>query len=92
MTYVLTEIGKKHAKFYIDELKEKRKEIIDACKDICEDTLLPDIEAIESDVNAFAEDGEYFNNWGVTDHYDSDYPIGLKEGIDYIENEGNDQR
>lgn len=85
MTYVLTDIGVKKAKAYIKELEDKRKEILDASKDTCEETELPDVEAIESDVNAFAEGGEYLNNWGVTDNYNSDYPLCLREGMDYAE-------
>jgi hypothetical protein len=27
---------------------------------------------------------EYYNNWGVTDNYDSDYPIYLKINEDFI--------
>lgn len=92
MAFVLTETGRKHAEFYINGLKEKRKEIMDACKDTCEDTFLPDLEVIESDVNDFAEDGEYYNNWGVTDHYDGDYPLCLQEGIDYKEEKNDELR
>lgn len=61
---------------------------MDSCKDTCEETELPDVGSIELDVNLFVQDGEYFNNWGVTDHYDSDYPICLQEGIDYVEVNG----
>lgn len=31
--------------------------------------------------------GEYLENWGVTDHYEGDYPINLKNGIDYCKGE-----
>lgn len=85
MAYVLMKTGIQKAKAYIAELKAKRKEILDASKDTCEETELPDVEAIESDVNAFAEGGEYLNNWGVTDNYNSDYPLCLREGLDYVE-------
>lgn len=89
MAYVLTKTGIRTAKKYIAELQAERKEILDAGKDTCEDTMLPDVEASESDVNVFAENGEYLNCWGVTDHYNSDYPCCLQEGIDYVEKEGN---
>ena len=85
MAYVLTKTGIRKAKAYIAELKTKRKEILDASKDTCEETELPDVEAIESDLNFFAENGEYLNGWGVTDHYESDYPLCLQEGDDYVE-------
>lgn len=85
MAYILTKTGIRAAKEFIAELQAKRKEILDAGKDTCEDTELPDIEAIESDVNAFAEDGEYLNCWGCTDNYNSDYPLCLREGVDYVE-------
>lgn len=87
MAYVLTKTGIRIAKEYIKELQEKRKEILDGCKDTCEETKLPDVEAIESDVNLFAEDGEYLNGWSVTDNYNSDYPLCLQEGIDYVKEE-----
>ena len=28
---------------------------------------------------------EYINNWGVTDNYDADLPLGLVIGQDFIE-------
>lgn len=87
MAYVLTKTGIRKAKAYITELEAKRKEILDASKDTCEETELPDIETIELDVNSFAENGEYFNCWGVTDNYNSDYPLCLQEGIDYVKEE-----
>lgn len=88
MAYILTKTGIRVAEQYIKELQEKRKEIMDGCKDTCEETELPDVGSIELDVNLFAKDGEYLNNWGVTDHHDSDYPICLQEGIDYVEAKG----
>ena len=85
MAFVLTNKGIKTSQLYIKELKAKRKEILDAGRDTCEETELPDVEAIESDLNFFAENGEYLNGWGVTDHYESDYPLCLQEGDDYVE-------
>ena len=87
MAFVLTNKGIKTSQLYIKELKAKRKEILDAGRDTCEETELPDIEAIELDVNIFAENGEYLNCWGVTDNYNSDYPLCLQEGIDYVKEE-----
>lgn len=85
MAYVLTKTGIRIAKEYITELQAKRKEILDACKDTCEKTELPDIAYIQEDINDCTENGEYRYSWGVTDHYESDYPLCLREGVDYVE-------
>lgn len=85
--YKLTEQGIKKCKNFISECTAKRKEIIDAKLDTIQETNIPTIEDIESDINAFGvdEDGDYYNNWSVTDNYDFDYPLGLKFGVDFIE-------
>ena len=84
---VLTRQGKEKVRLYLDGLKEKRKEILDARKDTADDTELPDEEAISSDIEWSEEEGEYWNCWGVTDHYDADLPLCLNKGTDYIEAE-----
>lgn len=81
----LTQTGKRKVKFYIKNLKSKRKEILDADKDTVNETKLPTIEDIIADVEAFEENGEYLNNWGVTDNYDSDFPLWLERGEDYYD-------
>lgn len=88
--YKLTEQGIKECNMFIAECKAKRKEILDAGKDTADDTNIPTVEDIESDINGFGvdEDGDYFNGWGVTDNYDSDYPLGLTLGVDFIEIQG----
>ena len=85
--YVFTDTGRKNAENYIAELKAKRKEILDAGLDTAEDTHIPTPEDILDDVNSFDvdEEGEYYNGWGVTDHYDSDYPLSLQLGADLKE-------
>lgn len=85
--YKLTEKGIKECERFIAECKAKRKEILDANKDTAEDTNIPTVEDIESDINDFGvdEEGDYFNGWGVTDNYNSDYPIGLTLGVDFVE-------
>lgn len=80
---VLTNIGEEKVNAYLAELKAKRKEILDAKKDTVDETELPTIEDILLDIYSFEEDNEYYNNWGVTDNYDSDYPLHLEECIDY---------
>lgn len=84
--YKLTGQGIEKCKMFITECEAKRKEILDTNKDTAEDTNIPTIEDIECDINqcVIDEDGDYYNNWGVTDHYNSDYPIGLTLGIDFI--------
>lgn len=83
MEVILTKIGKRKVKDYLAELKAKRKEILDAGKDTADETELPTIEDILSDIYSFEADNEYYNNWGVTDNYDSDYPLHLEECVDY---------
>ena len=84
----LTENGGKLVKTYISELKAKRKKILDAGIDTADDTKIPTIKDVMDDVslcgiNYDDPDGPcYYNGWGVTDHYDSDYPLLLKLGRD----------
>lgn len=82
--FALTDYGKKQVENYINELKAKRKEILDAGKDTADETTLPTIEDIIADVQFLGIDdsGEYYNGWGVTDHYDADLPILLRLGRD----------
>lgn len=83
--YKLTEQGIKKCKRFITECNAKRKEILDARKDTADDTQIPTIEDIESEINYFGydEDGDYYNFYGVTDNYNSDYPLSLRIGIDF---------
>ena len=84
--YKLTKQGITKCERIIEECNAKRKEILDAKIDTANDTILPTIEDIESDIGTFIdEDGEYYNNWGVTDNYDSDFHICLTLGIDFTE-------
>ena len=83
--YVLTDHGISNALDYLRECRAKAKEILDAGKDTADETHLPSITDIEADIafTGYDEDGEYYNGWGVTDHYDSDRPICLKLGRDF---------
>lgn len=88
MYYKLTSEGIKKAEQYIAEVKAHRKEILDAGIDTIDETQhVVDIKGIEDDINfdGVDEDGEYLNNWYVTDHHDTNYPICLKLGIDFVE-------
>ena len=87
MAYRLTEKGREYVKTWIAGLEEKRKEILDAGLDTCEETILPDIDVIEDDIALFADkkEGEYLNGWGVTDNINYDEPLQLNEGINYEE-------
>lgn len=85
---VLTDHGKAMVKAYLAELKAKRKEILDAHKDTA-DMELPTEEDILQDVACFVdEDGDYVNNWSVTNNYDGDNPLSLQEGKDFVIQEG----
>lgn len=81
----LTQTGEDKVKFYIKTLELKRKEILDAGKDTADETKLPTIEDIIADIEAFEENGEYLNNWGVADNYDNDFPLWLERGEDYYD-------
>lgn len=86
--YVLTAEGRRKVERYVKELAAKRKEILDADKDTIDETPDPvTVDDIVSDLNwgGVDENGEYLNGWYVTDHYDSDYPICLQLGVDFIE-------
>lgn len=83
--FTLTVIGIKRVKCFISECRALKKEILDAHKDTCEDTTLPTIDDILSDINygvGVYEDGQYYNSWGVTDNYD--LWISLEKGIDFV--------
>lgn len=68
---------------YLAELAAKRKEIVDSGKDAaC--FPLPTRDDIINDIIygvGLDEDEEYYNNWAVTDNYDSDYPFCCKAHI-----------
>lgn len=87
--YILTSNGKKIVNKYILELKAKRKEILDARIDTANETYIPTINDIIADIELTGIDWDdpdgacYINGWGVTDNYDSDYPLVLKYGRDF---------
>ncbi len=83
----LTQTGKQEIKCFLAEAKAKRKEILDAGKDTADKTNLPEEDDILMDIIHFEENGEYCNGWGVTDNYDTDYPLYLVRGIHYDESE-----
>lgn len=88
--YKFTEKGLEKVRGFIAECEAKRKEILDASKDTADETNLPTEEAILDDLEftGIDEDGEYYNGWGVTDHYDSDGPLSLTLGTDFVTKEG----
>lgn len=78
--YVLTTHGSRIVDDYIRNCVAKRKEILDAGKDTADETYLPTAEGILSNLNfgvGVDKDGDYFNGWGVTDHYNADDVLGL---------------
>lgn len=91
MEYILTETGKQKVADFISECAAKRKEILDAGIDTIDETKLPTEEDILFDLNygvEIDEEGDYYNNWGVTDNYNSDYPIRLTLNEDFVETMG----
>ncbi len=87
--YELTKEGRRKVEDYIRELEIQRNEILNEGLDTADDTYLPTVEDIESDLNFIDIDidvdgsGEYYNSWGITDNYDSNYPISLILGKDF---------
>ena len=82
----LTQKGKEKTEAYIKELLAKRKEILDAGLDSAEDTPIPTVKDIESDISwdcTGLDYTEYVNSWGVTDNINADSPIGLTAGEDF---------
>lgn len=86
MRYVFTVNGYRTAKRFIAECVAKRKEVLDAGIDTADETELPTTQDILDDVNegvGLDEDNEYYNCWGITDHYNS-HPLSLVVGEDII--------
>lgn len=86
MRYVFTVNGYRTVKRFIAECAAKRKEILDAGIDTADETELPTSQDILDDVNTSVgldEDNEYYNCWGITDHYNS-HPLSLVVGEDII--------
>lgn len=89
-SYVLTETGRKKCEIYITDLKAKRKEVLDAGIDTAHHTFVNYTpEELLEDLLLDYPDGnrEIRGVYGVTDHYDADYPICLKYGTDFLKKE-----
>lgn len=86
MRYVFTVNGYRTVKRFIAECAAKRKEILEAGIDTADETELPTSQDILDDVNTSVgldEENEYFDSWGITDHYSS-HPLSLVVGEDII--------
>lgn len=86
MKYTYTSIGRWKACHFIRVCEVKRKEILDAGIDTADETELPTAQDILDDVNTgvgLDYENEYFNIWGITDHFDS-CPLSLVVGEDLI--------
>lgn len=86
--YQLTEQGRELCESYIREMKAKAKEILDAGKDTSDETSIDyTADDIFADLLDFGidEDGCIFNGYGVTDHYDMEYPLCLQIETDFIQ-------
>ena len=86
MKYTYTPIGRLKACHFVRECEVKRKEILEAGIDTADETELPTTQDILDDVNegvGLDEDNEYYNCWGVTDHYNS-CPLSLTVGKELI--------
>ena len=91
MKYLFTKAGRKEAGSYIDNIKEKRKQILEAGKDTANETAVPTPEDIQCDIELQGvkwddpEGAWYGNVWRVTDNYEIARPLYLKYGRDFIE-------
>lgn len=86
MKYAYTPTGRWNVCRFISECEAKRKEILDAGIDTADATELPTAQDILDDVNTgfgLDEENEYFESWGITDHFGS-YPLSLIVGEDLI--------
>lgn len=86
MRYVFTINGYRTVKRFIAECAAKRKEVLDAGIDTADETELPTTQDILDDVNTgvgLDEENEYFDSWGITDHFNS-HPLSLVVGEDII--------
>lgn len=86
MRYVFTVNGYRTAKRFIAECAAKRKEILDAGIDTANETDIPTAQDILDDINVgvgLDEENEYFDSWGITDHYNS-HPLSLVVGEDIV--------
>lgn len=86
MEYIYTPKGREKVNHFIRECEVKRKEILDAGIDTADETTLPTAQDILDDVNVGVGldfEDEYFDCWGVTDHYSS-HPISLMVGEDLV--------
>ena len=86
-TYRLTVKGLEKAEQYLRELIAYRKEILDAKLDTADDTPIPTIQDIESNIESFEEDDEYYNSWSIADDTTMNMPLCLNYGEDYLESE-----
>jgi hypothetical protein len=86
-TYKLTIKGAEKVTAFISDCKKQRDELLRSGKDTAENTDLPSVSDIESDLNSFlVEQGDYFNKWGITDNHYS-RPLILKIGEDFADRE-----
>lgn len=86
MKYTYTPKGRWKACHFIRVCEVKRKEILEAGIDTADETELPTAQDILDDVNTSVgldEENEYFDSWGITDHYNS-HPLSLVVGEDII--------
>lgn len=86
MRYIFTVSGYRTAERFIAECAAKRKDVLEAGIDTADETDLPTAQDILDDVNVgvgLDEENEYFNSWGITDHFGSQ-PLALIVGEDII--------
>lgn len=84
MVVVLTGVGKSKVDDFIKHCRDKRDWLTSNCIDSADDTVLPSYNDIVSDIETFAENGEYCNYWAISDNENSDYPLIMVAGRDFV--------
>lgn len=82
---ILTEVGETKVSRYLKSLRRQRKEILAAGKDTADETELPNKKDILSDIEYWVDgDGDYYNNWQITDNCNSKNMLCLSHEKDFI--------
>lgn len=82
----LTDQGRTALTAYNAYLARLRDDIVAGGLDEVGTTQLPTEDDVVSDIRwtGWDEDGDYLDCWAVTDGYDSDVPLALRYGEDFV--------
>jgi hypothetical protein len=90
MKYELTQTGRRKVESYLEECEKKRNEILKSGIDTTTEfiTEVWKVSDVEFDLQNLAnaeKEGEFNEGYLITDDIYFDYPLILKEGLDYIQ-------